>query len=141
VPDPEFPEGVIADVFVGGQDRPYRISSEQVMYPRFLKQPPVTSLDRFRKFLVYLISQVDSIYLDPETLTFLEKGKFRKASDEKALEIYEKHLWQQLKASVRVQCGNCWKVYWIDGSRIPVHGAQTACNQCDAPITVPPLPA
>lgn len=140
VPDPEFKEGLMADIFVVGQSRPYRISSEHVQYSRFLRTPPATSFERFRQFLLYLISQVDSVYMDQETITFLEKGKVRKASEEKALELYEKHIWQQLMGSVRTQCGNCWKIYWIDGARIPTGGAQTTCRQCGKPMTVRPLP-
>lgn len=140
VPDPEFKEGIVADIFLAGRSRPYRISSEQVHYPRFFQQLPASSFERFRQFLLYLISQVDSVYLDQETLTFLEKRSVRKASDEKSLELYEKHIWQQLMGLVRAQCGNCWKIYWIDGARIPAGGAQTKCRQCGKLMTVRPLP-
>jgi hypothetical protein len=139
VPDPEFKEGIMADIFAAGQSRPYRISSEHVQYPSFLRKPPASSFERFRQFLLYLVSQVDSVYMDQETVTFLEKGKFRKVSEEKSLELYEKHIWQQIMGSVRTQCGNCWRVYWIDGARIPAGGAQTKCRQCGKPMTVRPL--
>lgn len=139
VPDPQFPSGIIVDIFIAGKDRPYRISSEQVHYQRFLKQPPMAALERFRQFLLYLVSQVESVYVDQETLTFLEQSKVRKVSEAKSLELYEKHIWQQLIGSARVQCGACWKVYWIDGARIPAGGARTTCAQCGAPMHVRPV--
>ena len=139
VPDSEFKESIMADIFVAGQSRPYRIFSESVRYPHFFKHVPNTSLERFRQFLLYLISHIDSVYMDQETLTFLEQRKVRKVSDPKSLELYEKHIWQQLMGCVRAQCGHCWKIYWVDGARIPAGGAQTQCNQCGAAMRVVPV--
>ena len=129
-------ENMVADIFLGGQSRPYRISADKVAYPQFFPTPFPSMFDNFRQFMLYLISQIDSVYLDQGTLNFLKTGKPRTFSSQEDLEIHEKTFWKQLMGARRFQCEQCWEVYWIDGDKIPAAGARTKCTKCGGPLFV-----
>jgi predicted Zn finger-like uncharacterized protein len=129
-------EVIAADVFLGGRGRPYRIATDRIAYAQFFPNPLQSSLDNFRQFILFMISHVDSVYLDRGTLNFLKIGKAQVFSRQDDLQVHEKIFWKQLMGAVRFQCENCWEVYWIDGNRIPEVGAQTKCAKCGNPIFV-----
>ena len=136
IPGPERSKILVTDLFVGGQSRPERIPANHIPYGRFFSNASANFVEKFRQFILYVVSQIDSVYLDQETLTFLETRKMRSFPDQKSLEIYEKHLWQQLKGAARVQCEQCWSVYWVDGNKIPEAGAHTKCTRCGHPLHI-----
>ena len=129
-------EIILADLFLAGQSRPYRIASNRVAYPKFFSNLQSSSLDNFRQFILYIISNIDSVYVDQGTMNFLKTGKARIFSDDHELAIHEKIFWKQLKGAVRFQCEHCDEVYWIDGIKIPENGAQTKCAKCGHPMLV-----
>jgi membrane associated rhomboid family serine protease len=129
-------ELIVADLFIGGKSRPYRIMSDRIDYSQFFSKPLESSLDNFRQYILYIISNIDSVYLDQGTLNFLKTGKARAFSSQNDLEVHEKILWKQLMGAVRFQCENCWEVYWVDGGKIPEVGARTKCTTCGHPIFV-----
>lgn len=132
-------ELLMADIFIGGQSRPYRLASDRIAYPQFFEKPLANSIDNFRQFILYMISHIDSVYLDQGTVNFLKTGKARMFSSPDDLQIHEKTFWKQLCGAVRFQCENCWEVYWVDGRKIPEAGVQTKCTRCGHPIRVQPL--
>ncbi|MBD3308181.1 rhomboid family intramembrane serine protease, partial [candidate division KSB3 bacterium] len=116
-------EVIIGDLFLAGQSRPYRIASNRIAYPEFFSQLHASSLDNFRQFIMYIISNIDSVYVDQGTLTFLKTGKPRVFPSQEELGIHQKIFWKQIMGAVRFQCGKCGEVYWIDGLKIPAGGA------------------
>ncbi len=129
-------EVILADLFVAGESRPYRIASNRIAYPQFFSKLQKSSLDNFRQFILYIISNIDSVYVDQATVTFLNTGKPRTYPDQLELQIHEKIFWKQLKDALRFQCEQCGEVYWIDGARIPEKGAWTKCTKCGHQIHV-----
>jgi predicted Zn finger-like uncharacterized protein len=132
----EKQEEVVVDLFIRGKSRPYRIGTDRIVYPEFFPNPLQAVLDNFRQFILYLISNIDSVYLDQGTLNFLKTGKPRFFSDQQALQLHEKIFWKQLIGAVRFQCENCWEVYWVDGNKIPEDGVRTECSKCGKPVFV-----
>ena len=129
-------EVVAADIFLCGKSRPYRIATNNVAYPEFFPKPAQSMLENFRQFILYLIAQTDSVYLDQDTVNFLKTGKVRAYSEQAQIEAHEKIIWKQLIGATRVQCGQCWEVYWIDGAKIPPAGARTKCTKCGNALSV-----
>jgi predicted Zn finger-like uncharacterized protein len=129
-------EVILADLFVVGKSRPYRIASNLVPYPQFFENLQSNSLANFRQFVLYIISQIDSVYIDQATMRFLKTGKPRMFLSKEDLAIHEKIFWKQLKGAVRFQCEQCAEVYWIDGMKIPENGAKTQCAKCGQALFV-----
>lgn len=132
----EKQEIVVADIFIKGKSRPYRIGTDRILYPQFFPKLLQSVYDNFRQFILYLISHIDSVYLDQGTLNFLKTGKLQVFFDQQALELHQKIFWKQLIGAVRFQCEHCWEVYWIDGNKIPEAGVQTECSKCGNPVFV-----
>lgn len=129
-------EVILADLFLAGESRPYRIASNRIAYPQFFSNLQRSSLDNFRQFILYIISNIDSVHVDQGTMNFLKSGKPRMYPSQDELKIHEKIFWKQLKGAVRPQCEHCGDVYWIDGTKIPEGGAQTTCARCGQPLLV-----
>ncbi len=131
-------EILFADLFMAGESRPYRIASNQIVYPQFLRKLHRSSLDNFRQFIFHIISQLYSVYVDQATMDFLQSGKIKVFSDQNELALHEKIFWKQLKGAIRFQCNHCGEVYWIDGTKIPAAGAKTQCVRCHKSLFVTP---
>lgn len=127
---------LVADMFVGGQARPYRLRSDSIAYPQFLPRPKQKSVENFHQFLLHTIQQIDAVYLDQGTFEFLKNGKIPQFPSQKAVETHELNLWQQIAGMVRFHCEKCWEVYWVDNRKIPENGAQTKCAKCGNAIFV-----
>ena len=123
-------EAILADLFLKGQSRPYRIASNRIAYPKFFSNLQSNSFDNFRQFILYTLSNLDSVYVDQYTVKFLKTGKPWTFSSQEELAIYEKILWKQLRGAVRFVCEQCLEAYWIDGTKIPTDGAKTKCAKC-----------
>ena len=121
---------ILADIFLGQSQRPYRIFSSRINYSRFLSKLSTNNLDNFRSFILHLIGRINSVFLDRDTLLFLKTRKIRKfAKDVEAL-TYQKNLWQQIIGMVRSQCEKCGKARWVDGRKIPPEGVRIKCLSC-----------
>jgi predicted Zn finger-like uncharacterized protein len=94
------------------------------------------SKDNFSTFLFYLINQIDSVYLDENTLEFLKSKKVPSYPDFTLLEEYTRQLWVQLITWMKFRCDHCGEVYWVDESRVNPQGAKTKCVKCQHVITV-----
>lgn len=144
MPEPmeDSQEVISADLFVIGQSRPYRIASNKIAYAQFFSNIQMSSLDNFRQFILYVISKIDSVYVDQGTIQFLKTGKPKAFNDNNDLKLHEKMFWKQLCGAVRFHCDRCYEVYWIDGNKIPENGARTKCAKCGHPIAIqrPKLP-
>jgi predicted Zn finger-like uncharacterized protein len=127
---------LVADMFVGGQSRPYRLRSDSIVYPQFLSKPKQKSVENFHQFLLHTIQQIDAVYLDQGTFEFLKNGKIPQFSSQQAVETHELNLWQQIVSMMRFHCEKCWEVYWVDNRKIPENGAQTKCAKCGNVIFV-----
>ena len=123
-------EIILADLFLAGKSRPYRIASNLISYPQFFTNLQSNSLANFRQFMLYIISNIDSVYVDQATMRFLKTGKPRMFLSKEDLALHEKIFWKQLKGAVRFQCEQCAEVYWIDGMKVPESGAKTQCAKC-----------
>jgi len=132
-------EVLVADIFIAGKSRPYRIAIDKIIYTQFFSKPLQSAFDNFRQFILYLISQIDSVYLDQGTLKYLKTGKPQAFSEQHDFAVHEKIFWKQLIGAVRFQCENCWEVYWADGNKVPEAGAQTKCTKCGNPVFVQKL--
>ena len=121
---------LVMDIFLAGQARPYRLRNDQVAYPQFLSKTRQNSVENFRQFLLHIITQIDSVYLDQGTVAFLKSGDIPQFSGQQAVETHERNLWQQLAGAVRFHCDQCWEVYWVDSHKIPEKGAKTKCAKC-----------
>ena len=124
-------EVILLDLFLKGQSRPYRIMSNRIAYTQFFSSNlQSNSFDNFRQFVLYTISNLYSVYVDQPTMNFLKTGKAKNFSSPEELAIHEKILWKQLRGAERFVCAQCFEVYWIDGTKIPVNGAKTKCAKC-----------
>jgi len=126
-----------ADIFVAGKSRPHRIVSGQISYSEFLPNYQPTTFENFRRFILQIISRIDSVYTDQQTINFLKMKKLVVYSDQDELELYEKNFWKHLMGKVRFQCENCWETYWIDGEKIPESGTRGTCKQCNHSVVIP----
>ncbi len=135
------PGRIDMDLFVGGKARPYRIGSNRVHYAGFLSKSGVNSLENFRRFVIAIVSRMDSVHLDPGTVAFLKSGKVRVYADAHDLERHEKRFWGRLMGEARSACGACGEVYWIDGRKVPPTGARSRCKGCGGQIHVRGAPA
>lgn len=129
-------ETLVADLFLVGRSRPYRLEAARIDYSRFFPKPLESVSDNLRQFVLYIIAQLPSVYLDQGTVNFLKTGKPQAFSTEEDLTLYEKIFWKQLMGAVRFQCEHCWETYWVDGIKIPAGGATTKCAKCGQPISV-----
>jgi predicted Zn finger-like uncharacterized protein len=132
-------EVIYADLFLAGESRPYRIASNRIAYSKFFQKVQRSSLDNFRQFILYIISNLYSVYVDRATMNFLKTGKPRNYPNNTELKIHEKIFWKQLKGVVRAQCEHCYEVYWIDGMKVPKGGGHTKCKKCGKPMFVKSL--
>jgi predicted Zn finger-like uncharacterized protein len=130
------PGTIMADLFPGGQSRPYRIKSNHVAFAQFLQKDFSTVAESFRQFILHIISQINSVHIDQGTLKFLKTGKPQVFPSQDELALHEKMFWQQLMGAIRFQCEHCWQVYWVDGHKIPEGGAKTTCSKCNNPLFV-----
>ncbi len=127
---------LVADIFIGGQPRPYRVRSSQIAYPQFLSNVQQNSVKNFHQFLLRTLQQIEAVYIDQETFDFLKTGKIPQYPGQDAVEKHERNLWQQLVGLVRFHCEHCWEIYWVDRSKIPESGATTKCAKCGSAISV-----
>jgi membrane associated rhomboid family serine protease len=127
---------VFADLFLAGKSRPYRLHSQQIAYGKFLNKPTSSSFTNFRQFILHLVSQIDSVYVDKGTLSFLKTGGPAVYPNQDELSLQQKTFWRQAMGEVRRRCGNCSEIYWIDGRRVPAAGAKSKCKKCGQPLNV-----
>ena len=125
---------ICADIFIAGKPRPYRIPASRVAFSEFLSSPSSNSIDNFRKFIIHIISQLSSVYIDKKTAEFLKTKKVQSFSSPNDVEIYEKKLWQQLIGELRSSCEKCGETYWVDSRKIPETGAKAKCKKCGEPV-------
>ena len=127
---------LVADIFMGGQPRPYRLRSDTITYPQFLPNVQQNSIKNFHQFLLRVIQHIDAVYIDQGTFDFLKTGTIPQYPDQDAVEKHERNVWQQLVGQVRFHCAQCWEIYWVERSRIPEKGATTKCAKCGSTIFV-----
>lgn len=123
-------QGLYADIFTAGKPRPYRIPASRTDFSRFLSSSSSNSTDNFRKFILHILSQPTSVYIDKKTAEFIKSKKVQIFSSLNELEAYEKKLWQQLVGELRSCCSKCGESYWVDGRKIPETGAKAKCKKC-----------
>jgi len=129
-------EVIFADIFLGGQSRPYRIASNHIAYPDFFKDLQTNSYANFRQFILYLLSNVASVYVDQYTIDFLKSGKTMRFPNIDDLELHEKRIWKQLRGATRAMCKQCAAVYWIDSAKVPAGGGTVKCSACGHPVEI-----
>ncbi len=129
-------EVIFADIFLGGQSRPYRIASNHIPYRDFFPNTQANSFDNFRQFLLYLLSNVASIYVDQQTVAFLKSGKTTRFASDGEAELHEKRVWKQLRGAERAICEQCAAVYWLDGAKVPAGGGKVKCTTCGHPVEI-----
>lgn len=139
--EPEGGRRLHADLFVANEQRPFRISSDIVQFASFIPKPGTNSLENFRQTLIRIISRIDSVCVDPPTVTFLKSGKVKVFPNQDEVQEYERPFWRQLMGEVRCRCGDCHEVYWIDGRKVPDGGARSKCKKCGSAMRVCALPA
>lgn len=121
---------ILADIFLGHTQRPYRFFSSRIDYSRFLSKISTNNLDNFRSFILYMIGRISSVFLDRDTLVFLKTRKIKGFSkDEEALS-FQKNLWQQIFGLVRTQCEKCGQARWLDSRKIPPKVIRLSCSSC-----------
>jgi len=130
------PETWYFDLFVYGQPAAFRIPQKTVNYRQFLPEISERSKDNFYAFLLYLISQTDSVYVDEQTLNFLKTKKMTSFPDFKLVDDYTKQLWFQVISWMKFRCDQCGEIYWVDDEKITEQGAKTKCVKCQNIITV-----
>jgi predicted Zn finger-like uncharacterized protein len=124
------------ETFVYGQPTPFRLSQKAINYRQFLSEVSQRSKDNFYTFLLFLIEQSNSVYVDEVTLEFLKSEKMVGYPDFKLFEDYTRQLWFQLMSWMKFQCDKCSEVYWVDDAKISDQGAKTKCVKCQNLITV-----
>ncbi|MBD3308494.1 hypothetical protein GF339_18860 [candidate division KSB3 bacterium] len=134
------PDTWYLEVFVYGQAAPFRLSQKVINYRQFLPQVSQRSKDNFAAFLLYLINQLDSVYIDENTLEFLKTQKVISYPDFSLFEEYTRQLWFQLMTWMKFRCEHCGEVYWVDESKVTEQGAKTKCVKCQQIITVKKRP-
>ncbi len=125
-----------ADLFVAGRPRPFRIPSNKVAYDQFLPPGEADVLDKFRKFLLKVISAIDSVQVDAGTLRFLKERRIQEFPNQDEVAVFEKKFWRQIMGEARCRCDKCGEVYWIDGRKVPEAGARTRCKKCGGSVAV-----
>lgn len=130
------PDTWYVDMFVYGQPLPFRISQKTVNYRQFLPQVTQRSKDNFYAFVLFLIEQSDSVYVDERTLEFLKTRKINSFPEFRFLEEYTKQLWHQILSWMKFQCDQCGEVYWVDETKVTAQGSKTKCVKCQQIITV-----
>lgn len=130
------PDTWYIEIFVYGQPAPFRISQKVINYRQFLPEISQRSKDNFFTFLLFLIDQTDSVYVDENTLEFLKSRKMVGYPDFKLFEAYTRRLWFQLISWMKFRCDQCGEVYWVDDAKVTEQGAKTKCVKCQNIITV-----
>ena len=130
------PDTWYLDVFVYKQPGAFRISHKVITYRQFLSEVSPRSKDSFFAFLLHLISQTDSVYVDDHTLNFLKTKKIVSFPDFKLFEDYTRQLWHQIVSWMTFTCDQCGEIYWVDDAKIPENGAKTKCVKCQNIISV-----
>ncbi|GAK51356.1 rhomboid family protein [Candidatus Moduliflexus flocculans] len=129
-------EVIFADMFLGGQSRPYRVASNHISYPDFFTNLQANSYANFRQFILYLLSNIASVYVDQYTIDFLKNGKTMRFLSINDLELHEKRIWKQLRGAARAMCEQCAAVYWIDSAKVPAGGGTVKCAACGHPVEI-----
>ncbi len=132
----EQPDILYADIFSYEESRPYRILSSQVTYRQFLSELEPVQLNNFHRFMHYVISQMDSVFIDEKTLTYIKTKKPPKYATQDHVKQLEKKIWMRLKGKRRISCSNCHETFWFDGKKIPKTGAKTTCKKCGYTIKI-----
>lgn len=130
------PDTWYLDVFVYKQPGAFRISHKVITYRQFLSEVSPRSKDSFYAFLLHLISQIDSVYVDDHTLNFLKTKKIASFPDFALFEDYTRQLWHQIASWMTFTCDQCDEIYWVDDAKIPESGAKTKCVKCQQIISV-----
>ena len=130
------PDSWYIDLFVYGQAAPFRLSQKTINYRQFLPEISQRSKDNFFTFVLFLIDQADSVYIDDGTLEFLKTKKPSSYPDFGLFEDYSRQLWHQLLNWMKFRCDSCGEVYWVDEAKISPDGAKTKCVKCQNIITV-----
>ncbi len=130
------PDTWYIEMFVYGQAAPFRLSQKVINYRQFLPEISQRSKDNFSTFLVFLIDQANSVYVDENTLEFLKSKKMVGYPDFKLFEDYTRQVWFQLMTWMKFRCDHCGEVYWVDDARITEQGSKTKCVKCQHIITV-----
>ncbi len=135
----ETPDILYADIFLAGESRPYRVLSSQISYRKFLSNLNPVILNNFHKFILYLISHMDSVFIDKKTLNYLKTRIPPKFPTQDHVKLHEKPIWMKLKGKVKIGCHKCHEAYWLDGEKIPKNGGKTKCKKCGQILKVQPL--
>ncbi|GAK58081.1 hypothetical protein U27_05054 [Candidatus Vecturithrix granuli] len=130
------PDTWYMELFVYGQETPFRLSQKVINYRQFLPEISQRSKDNFYAFFLYLINKTDSVYVDEYTLEFLKSRKMISYPDFQLYEDYTRQLWFQLITWMKFRCDQCGEVYWVDDAKISPKGAKTKCVKCQNIITV-----
>lgn len=130
------PDTWYVDLFVYATPGAFRISQKTVNYRQFLPEVSQRSKDNFSAFLLHLINQNDSVYLDDQTLEFLKTQKIQSFPDFKLVEDYTRQLWFQVINWMKFACDQCGEIYWVDDAKISEQGAKTKCVKCQNIVTV-----
>jgi predicted Zn finger-like uncharacterized protein len=130
------PDTWYVDLFVYQQPGAFRISQKVVTYRQFLTEVPQRSKDTFYAFVLHIISQTDSLYIDDHTVNFLKTRKIMSFPDFKLVEEYTRQLWHQIMTWMTFTCDQCGEIYWVDDAKIREQGAKTKCVKCQHVITV-----
>lgn len=130
------PDTWYMELFVYGQEFPFRLSQKAINYRQFLPEISQRSKDNFYAFFLYLLKKMDSVYVDEHTVEFLKSRKIISFPDFQLYEDYTRQLWFQLITWIKFQCDQCGEVYWVDDTKISSKGAKTKCVKCQNIITV-----
>lgn len=130
------PDTWYIEMFVYGQPASFRLSQKAINYRQFLTEISQRSKDNFYTFLLFLIDQIDSVYIDDNTLEFMKSKKMVGYPDFKLFEDYTRQLWFQLMTWMKFRCDQCGEVYWVDDAKITEQGAKTKCIKCQNVISV-----
>jgi len=130
------PDTWYIDLFVYGQPSTFRLPQKAINYRQFLPEVSQRSKDNFYTFLLYLINQTDSVYVDDHTLNFLKSKKMASFPDFKLVEDYTSQLWFQIISWMKFRCDQCGEIYWVDDTKVSEQGAKTKCVKCQNIITV-----
>ncbi|MCP4399424.1 MAG: hypothetical protein GY801_19255 [bacterium] len=130
------PDTWYIELFVYGQEAPFRLSQKAINYRQFLPDISQRSKDNFFSFFLFLIDRADSVYVDENTLEFLKNKKLASYPDFRIFENYTQQLWQQVLNWMKFRCDSCAEVYWVDEAKVSPEGAKTKCVKCRHIITV-----
>ncbi len=130
------PDTWYLDIFVYKHPGAFRIPHKVITYRQFLPEVSQRSKDSFYAFVLHLISQTDSVYIDDYTLNFLKTKKIAGFPDFKLFEEHTRQLWHQIVSWMMFTCDQCDEIYWVDDAKIPETGAKTKCVKCQNIIAV-----